>query len=114
MYCWCRLTCTMNCAGVPFLDGAAEQITRKVEQFSPQDATNAVWAFARLFHYPDQAFLKVRLLYKSSRRHIFVDQCSTPSASRHEQLFLPDPLPSAASCVRVGVACITMPILAKC
>ena len=61
-------------AGVPFLDSAAEQITRKIEQFSPQDATNAVWAFAQLFHYPNQAFLKVHLrCYKSRAAAIFLN-----------------------------------------
>lgn len=48
------------CGGVQLLDASAEQISRKIEQFSPQDATWAIWSFARLFHYPDQAFLNVR------------------------------------------------------
>lgn len=48
------------CEGVQLLDASAEQISRKIEQFSPQDATWAIWAFARLFHYPDQQFLAVR------------------------------------------------------
>ena len=57
----------MLCAGIPFLDSAAEHITRKIEQFSPQDAANAVWAYARLFHYPNQAFLRVRCPACSTR-----------------------------------------------
>ena len=55
-----RAILVMLCTGIPFLDSAAEHITRKIEQFSPQDAANAVWAYARLFHYPQQAFLRVR------------------------------------------------------
>ena len=48
------------CEGAQLLDASAEQISRKIDQFSPQDATWAIWSFARLFHYPDQAFLNVR------------------------------------------------------
>ena len=53
--------------GVQLLDASAKQISRKIEQFSPQDATWAIWSFARLFHYPDQAFLNVRRLLSLSR-----------------------------------------------
>jgi len=70
-------TVVVLCAGIPFLDSAAEHITRKIEQFSPQDAANAVWAYARLFHYPNQAFLRVRCSPRKPRasRHLARAAC---------------------------------------
>lgn len=45
--------------GNALMDAAAVQIGHRIDQFSPQDTTNAIGAYAKLFHSPPAELVQV-------------------------------------------------------
>jgi hypothetical protein len=91
------VVCLSGDAGVQLLDAAAAQMGRRIDQFSPADVALAIWAYAKLFHYPVDEQLRVinkchgcslwhcgfRCPFLKLARTLVSVDCSVPRAALH-------------------------------